>query len=88
VKAVAYTAYGGPEVLHLREVEKPAPKADEVLVRVHATTVTTVTTGDTIMRSLEIPGSRWQRLLARIYLGIMAPKRTILEMELGGAVGT
>jgi NADPH:quinone reductase-like Zn-dependent oxidoreductase len=85
VKAVAYTAYGGPKVLHLREVEKPAPKADEVLVRVHATTVTT---GDTIMRSLEIPGSRWQRLLARIYLGIMAPKRTILEMELGGAVGT
>jgi NADPH:quinone reductase-like Zn-dependent oxidoreductase len=83
VKAVVYTAYGGPEVLHLEEVEKPVPKGDEVLVRVHATTVTI---GDTTMRSLEIPGSRWQRLLARLYLGIRAPKRTILGMELAGEI--
>jgi NADPH:quinone reductase-like Zn-dependent oxidoreductase len=83
VKAAVYTAYGGPEVLHLKEVEKPAPKGDEVLVRVHATTVTI---GDTIMRSLEMPGSRWQRLFARVYLGIKAPKRTILGMELAGEI--
>ncbi|MCJ7798116.1 MAG: NAD(P)-dependent alcohol dehydrogenase [Thermoleophilia bacterium] len=38
------------------------------------------------MRSLDIPGSRWQRLLARIYLGIKAPKRTTLEMELAGEI--
>ena len=73
VKAAVYTAYGEPEVLHLKEVEKPTPKGDEVLVHVHATTVTV---GDMIMRSLEIPGSRWRRLLARIYLGIRAPKRS------------
>ena len=83
MKAAVYTAYGGPEVLHLKEVEKPTPKGDEVLVHVHATTVTI---GDTIMRSLEIPGSRWQRLVARIYLGIRAPKRTILGMELAGEI--
>jgi NADPH:quinone reductase-like Zn-dependent oxidoreductase len=83
MKAVVYTTYGGPEVLHLEEVEKPAPKGDEVLVHVHATTVTI---GDTIMRSLEMPGSRWQRLFGRIYLGIKAPKRTILGMELAGEI--
>jgi NADPH:quinone reductase-like Zn-dependent oxidoreductase len=83
MKAVVYVAYGGPEVLHLEEVEKPAPNGNEVLVHVHATTVTI---GDTIMRSLEIPGSRFQRLLARIYLGIKAPKRTILGMELAGEI--
>lgn len=83
MKAAVYTTYGGSEVLHIEEVEKPAPKGDEVLVRVHATTVTI---GDTRMRSLEIPGSRWQRLFARIYLGVKAPKRTILGMELAGEI--
>jgi NADPH:quinone reductase-like Zn-dependent oxidoreductase len=83
VKAAVYTTYGGPDVLHITEVEKPGPKGDEVLVHVHATTVTI---GDTIMRSLEMPGSRWQRLFARIYLGIKAPKRTILGMELAGEI--
>jgi NADPH:quinone reductase-like Zn-dependent oxidoreductase len=83
MKAIVYTQYGPPEVLHLQEVAKPAPKAKQVLVRVHATTVTI---GDTIMRSLKIPGPRWQRLFARIYLGIRKPKRTILGMELSGEI--
>ena len=83
MKAVIYTKYGSPDVLQLKEVEKPTPKDNEVLVKVHATTVTI---GDTIMRSLKIPGPRWQRLLSRIYLGIRKPKRTILGMELAGEI--
>jgi len=83
MKAVIYTKYGSPDVLQLKEVEKPAPKNNEVLVRIHATTVTI---GDTIMRSLKIPGPRWQRLFARIILGVGRPKRTILGMELAGEI--
>lgn len=83
MKAVVYTAYGAPEVLHLIEVPKPAPKDDEVLVKVHATTVTV---GDTIMRSLSIPGPWWQRIGARLFLGVRRPKRPILGMELAGIV--
>jgi NADPH:quinone reductase-like Zn-dependent oxidoreductase len=83
MKAVIYTKYGTPDVLQLKEVEKPAPRDNEVLVKIHATTVTR---GDTIMRSRKIPGPRWQRLFARIYLGIRKPKRTILGMELAGEI--
>ncbi|QRK12697.1 NAD(P)-dependent alcohol dehydrogenase [Archangium violaceum] len=83
MKAVVYREYGPSHVLKLEEVEKPTPSAREVLVRVHATTVTI---GDTIMRSLNIPGPFWQRFLARLYLGFRRPKRTILGMELAGAI--
>jgi NADPH:quinone reductase-like Zn-dependent oxidoreductase len=83
MKAVVYTTYGPPEVLQLKEVEKPVPKDNEVLVKIYATTVTI---GDTIMRSLKIPGPRWQRLMGRVYLGIRRPKRPILGMELAGEI--
>jgi NADPH:quinone reductase-like Zn-dependent oxidoreductase len=83
MKAIVYTQYGPPEVLRLQEVEKPAPRDREVLVKVHATTVTI---GDTIMRSFNLPVSGWQKLLARLYLGIRRPKRPILGMELAGEV--
>jgi NADPH:quinone reductase-like Zn-dependent oxidoreductase len=83
MKAMVYTEYGPPEVLRLQEVDKPAPRNNEVLVKVHATTVTI---GDTIMRSLNMPIPGWQRLLARVYLGIRKPKRPILGMELAGEV--
>jgi len=83
MKAVVYEKYGPPEVLQLKELPKPSPKDNEILVKVHATTVTI---GDTIMRSLKIPGPRWQRLMSRVYLGIRKPKRTILGMELAGEV--
>jgi NADPH:quinone reductase-like Zn-dependent oxidoreductase len=78
MKAIVYTQYGPPDVLQMLEVAKPAPRDNEVLVKVAATTVTI---GDTIMRSLKIPGPRWQRFLARLYLGIRKPKRTILGMK-------
>lgn len=83
MKAVVYTEYGPPDVLQLKEMERPTPKDNEVLVKVHATTVTI---GDTIMRSLNIPGQYWQRLFARLYLGIRKPKRSILGMELAGDI--
>jgi NADPH:quinone reductase-like Zn-dependent oxidoreductase len=83
MKAVIYTRYGPPEVLQLTDIEKPIPKDHEVLVKVMATTVTV---GDTIMRGLNIPGPRWQRPLARLYLGIRKPKRPILGMELAGEI--
>jgi NADPH:quinone reductase-like Zn-dependent oxidoreductase len=83
MKAIVYTKYGAPEVLKVREVEKPVPKDNEVLIKVYATTVHR---GDTRMRSLNIPGPRWQVLLARIFLGIRKPKKAILGMELSGKI--
>ena len=83
MKAVVYTQYGPPEVLHLQEVEKPTPRDREVLVKVRATTVTI---GDTIMRGLNIPLHGWQKVIARMILGWNKPRRRILGMELAGEV--
>jgi NADPH:quinone reductase-like Zn-dependent oxidoreductase len=83
MKAVVYTRYGPPEVLRLQEVEKPSPREREVLVKIHATTVTI---GDTIMRSLNIPVSGWQKIMGRLFLGWRRPRRHILGMELAGEV--
>jgi NADPH:quinone reductase-like Zn-dependent oxidoreductase len=83
MKAIVCTRYGPPEVLQFKEVEKPTPKDDEVLIRIAATTVHR---GDVIMRSLNIPGPGWQRLLARIALGLTRPKNAILGMELAGEI--
>ena len=83
MKAIVYTQYGPPEVLRLTEIAKPAPRDNEVLVKVH---VTTVTIGDTIMRSFKLPISGWQKLMARLILGIRSPKRPILGMELAGEI--
>ena len=83
MKAIVYKEYGPPEVLQLKEIEKPTPRDNEVLVKVHATTVTI---GDTIMRSLNMPIPGWQKLMARLILGWRKPKRPILGMELAGEI--
>ena len=83
MKAIVCTKYGPPEVLQLKEMEKPAPRDREVLVKVHATTVTI---GDTIMRSFNLPVSGWLKFMARLFLGIRSPKRPILGIELAGEV--
>jgi NADPH:quinone reductase-like Zn-dependent oxidoreductase len=83
MKAIVYEKYGPPEVLQFKEVDKPAPKANEVLVKVYATTVHR---GDSRMRSFTIPGGAMQRLLARIMLGLRGPRKKILGMELAGEI--
>lgn len=81
MKAIVADKFGPPEVLQLREVEKPQPKEDEVLVKVHASTVTV---GDHRMRSLDVPALFW--LPARLTLGFTKPKHPIYGMELAGEV--
>jgi NADPH:quinone reductase-like Zn-dependent oxidoreductase len=84
MKAIVYTQYGPPEVLQLVEVPKPTPRDHEVLVKVHATTVTI---GDTIMRSFKLPNiTGWQKFMARLILGWHKPRRHILGMELAGEI--
>jgi NADPH:quinone reductase-like Zn-dependent oxidoreductase len=83
MKAVVYEKYGPPEVLHFKEIPKPVPKDNEILIKVHATTCHI---GDTRIRSFNVPRAHW--LPMRLYLGLFKPKRPILGMELAGEVET
>jgi NADPH:quinone reductase-like Zn-dependent oxidoreductase len=77
MRAVVHDRYGPPEVLRVAEVERPVPKDDEVLVRVHASTVTR---GDAMgVRSVEYR-------FTRLFTGIRRPRRTILGTEFAGRV--
>jgi NADPH:quinone reductase-like Zn-dependent oxidoreductase len=82
MKAIVFTKFGPPDVLELKEVEKPTPKEDEVLVKVHATTVTS---GDCRMR--RSPAS--DRIMAFMFgfnFGIKTPKYPIPGTEIAGEI--
>jgi NADPH:quinone reductase-like Zn-dependent oxidoreductase len=81
MRAVICTKYGPPEVLQLKEVAKPFPKDNEVLIKIYATTCHV---GDVRVRSFNVPF--WHMIPFRLYLGITKPKRPILGMELAGEI--
>jgi NADPH:quinone reductase-like Zn-dependent oxidoreductase len=81
MKAIVYTKYGPPDVLQLKEVEKPTPKDNEILVKVYATTVTF---GDSSIRSFKFPRLYW--IFMRIWLGLRKPRKKILGHELAGEI--
>ncbi len=76
MRAVVYDRYGPPDVLRLEDVERPVPNEDEVLVRIHATTVNRTDCG---WRSAK-------PFLTRYFIGLLRPKRKILGMELAGEI--
>jgi NADPH:quinone reductase-like Zn-dependent oxidoreductase len=76
LRAIVFDRYGPPEVQRLEEVEKPVPKPDEVLVKIHATTVTRTDTG---LRS-------GKPFIVRLFFGLLRPKQRILGTELAGEV--
>lgn len=83
MKAMGYEQYGPPEVVKMREVDKPVPKNNEILVKIRATTVTS---GDCRVRSLNVPTGFG--LIMRLVFGISRPKQPILGTELAGVVET
>ena len=69
MRAVVYDRYGPPDVLRVEDVARPVPKADEVLVRIHASTVTRTDCG---LRSAEV-------FVSRFFTGLHRPRRKIGE---------
>ena len=88
-KAVICTKYGPPEVLQLKEVAKPIPKDNEVLIKIHATAVTA---SDCIIRGFNMPGDpkfpmkQIMELMMRLYVGFTKPRKSILGLVLSGEI--
>ncbi len=78
MKAIVYTQYGPPEVLHVQEVNKPVPRNNEALIKVHATTVA----------SAEMMARRGESAISRLLLGLRGPRKRfqILGMEIAGEI--
>jgi len=83
MKAIVCTKYGPPEVLGLKEVEKPTPKNNEVLIKIFATTVTS---SDCIVRGFKLPNWHPMGIMMRLVLGFSKPRNPILGMVLAGEV--
>jgi NADPH:quinone reductase-like Zn-dependent oxidoreductase len=83
MKAVVYEHYGPPEVLHLEDVERPVPNDDEVLVKVHATTVNRL---DVHIREANRSNGLLFSMFSRLVSGPRRPRRRILGSEFAGVV--
>ena len=83
MKAIVYDRYGPPEVQRLEEVERPVPKEDEVLIKIHATTVNRL---DCATRDANRRSGLATSLLSRLISGIRRPKQRILGSEFAGEV--
>ena len=81
MKAIICTRYGPPEVLQLKEVAKPAPKDDEVLIKIFATAVTA---SDIFIRGSQIPVKFW--ILMRLAIGLTKPRKSIIGLVLAGEI--
>ena len=83
MKAVVYDRYGSPDVLRIEDVERPVPAENEILVKIHATTVTRA---DCATREANRRSGIAVTLLSRLFFGIRGPKQRILGSELGGEI--
>lgn len=81
MKAVLCTKYGPPEVLQIRDIEKPVPKTNEILVKIMATAVNS---GDVRVRALDVQG--FMKFVMRLVLGITKPRKKILGTVYSGIV--
>lgn len=82
MKAAVYNKYGPPEVVQVKDIPKPTPKNNEVLIKNHATTVTR---GDSRIRSFIVPSAvDW--IMGKLFLGVFSPRRKVLGMELSGEI--
>jgi len=76
MKAIVFTEYGSPDVLELQEVEKPTPKDNEVLVRVHAASV----------NDWDVGALRGTPFVNRVLFGLLRPKKRILGSDIAGRI--
>lgn len=81
MKAMIYNDYGNPDVLQLAEIKNPVPSEDEILVKIHATTVTTA---DVRLRSLNVPTGFG--IMVRLFQGLTKPRKQLLGSDFAGIV--